>query len=306
MILIDENALFAKAKKNKKITHLSKIRTSSHRIVAYHERMSHDLTSFETQVIERSREVPVVVDFWASWCGPCLMFSPILEKAVADAGGAWDLVKVNTEEHPDLSARYQIRSLPTLKLFLNGEEVAESLGALTESQLLRWIARFRPSPFAVEIEEAERALLAGESAIALEKIAPILEAEPGNDHALYLKVRATFASDPAGVPALVKDFPHDSDYASRAHGLRDLAALLSHVPGLDGGELSDTLANGYTALRRLDFAPACEAFLSVLEKDRHFASDAAAKALKQIFLHLGPRHEITDQYQRRFASLLFS
>lgn len=268
--------------------------------------MGHELTSFETQVIERSRSVPVVVDFWADWCGPCLMFSPILEKAVAEAGGAWDLVKINTEQHPELSARYQIRSLPTLKLFLNGEEVAESLGALTESQLLRWIARFLPSPFAAELEEAESALLAGNPALALEKIAPILESGPGNDHALFLKVRATFASDPAGVAALVRDFPHDSDYAARANGLRDLAALVSHAPGADDRELSGTLSDGYTALGRLDFAPACEAFLAVLEKDRHFADDAAAKALKQIFLYLGPRHEVTDKYQRRFASLLFS
>lgn len=268
--------------------------------------MSHDLTSFETQVIERSREVPVVVDFWASWCGPCLMFSPILEKAVAAANGAWDLVKINTEEHTELSARYQIRSLPTLKLFLNGEEVAESLGALTEPQLLRWISRFLPSPFAAELEEAEKALVAGDPELALKKIGTILEAEPGNDLALLLRVRATFASDPAGVAALAKDFPHDSDYAARANGLRDLAAILSPLPELDGGELSGTLTDGYEALRRLDFPPACEAFLLVLEKDRHFASDAASKALKQIFLYLGPRHEVTDKYQRRFASLLFS
>jgi thioredoxin-like negative regulator of GroEL len=119
-------------------------------------------------------------------------------------------------------------------------------------------------------------------------------------------VRATFASDPGGVAALVRDFPHDSEYAGRANGLRDLAALVSHAPGADDGELCGTLSDGYDALRRLDFAPACEAFLTVLEKDRHFADDAAAKALKQIFLYLGPRHEVTDKYQRRFASLLFS
>ena len=268
--------------------------------------MNHDLTSFEIQVIERSREVPVVVDFWASWCWPCLMFSPILEKAVAGAGGAWELVKINTEEHTELSARYQVRSLPTLKLFLNGEEMAESLGALTESQLLRWIERFLPSPFALELEEAEKALLAGESDIARKKVETILKTEPGNEHALFLRVRATFASDPAGVAALVKDFPHDSDYASRANGLRDLAALVSQMPAPEDGELSDKLTCGYEALRRLDFAAACEAFLTVLDKDRHFASDAAAKALKQIFLYLGPRHEVSDKYQRRFASLLFS
>lgn len=268
--------------------------------------MNHDLTSFEIQVIERSRQVPVVVDFWAGWCGPCLMFSPILEKAVAGCGGAWELVKVNTEEHSELSARYQIRSLPTLKLFLNGEEVAESLGALTESQLLRWISRFLPSPFAAEIGEAENALLAGKPDLALEKIEAVLASDPGNEAALFLRLRATFAVDPAGISALAKDFPQDSEFATRVHGLRELASLFSHAFDSDGSDLADTLKRGYESLRRLDFAPACESFLTVLEKDRHFANDAAARALKQIFLYLGPRHEVTEKYQRKFASLLFS
>jgi len=268
--------------------------------------MSHELTSFEDQVIERSRSVPVVVDFWASWCGPCLMFSPILEKAVAEADGAWELIKVNTEEHPDLSSRYGIRSLPTLKLFLDGEAIAESLGVLAEPQLKRWISRHVPSPFAADLEVADKALLAGDSGAALEKIETVLAVEPENDHALFLKIRATFATEPAGVSALAKAFPVDSEYASRANGLRNLATLLTHLPETEAGELTDTLARGFDALRRLDLAPACEAFLHVLEKGSHFGDDAAAKALKQIFLYLGPRHEVSETYQRKFASLLFS
>jgi len=268
--------------------------------------MSHELTSFEDQVIERSRAIPVVVDFWASWCGPCLMFSPILEKAVAEANGAWELIKVNTEEHPDLSSRYGIRSLPTLKLFLNGEGIAESLGVLAEPQLKRWISRHLPSPFAAELEAADKALFAGDPGAALEKIETVLAAKPEDDHALFLKIRATFATHPAAVAALAKAFPADSEYSVRANGLRDLATILTHLPATEPGELTDALVRGYDALRLLDFAPACEAFLQVLEKGRHFGDDAAAKALKQIFLYLGPRHEVSEAYQRKFASLLFS
>jgi putative thioredoxin len=234
------------------------------------------------------------------------MFSPILEKAVAEAEGAWELIKVNTEEHPDLSTRYGIRSLPTLKLFLDGEEIAESLGVLAEPQLKRWISRHLPSPFAEDLEAAEKALLDDDPSAALEKIETILAAEPENDTALFLKIRATFATHPADVAALARAFPADSEYAARANGLRDLATLLTHLPETEASELTDTLANGYNALRRLDFAPACEAFLHVLEKHRHFGDDAAAKALKQVFLYLGPRHEVSETYQRKFASLLFS
>lgn len=268
--------------------------------------MSHELTSFEEQVIKRSHEVPVVVDFWADWCGPCLMFSPILEKAVAEAGGTWELVKVNTEQHPDISERHAIRSLPTLKLFVEGKEIAESLGVLTEPHLLRWISSHLPSPLAADLEAAEKALLAGEASAALEKIDVVLATEPLNEKALFLRIRATFATDPAGVAALVKTFPEDSADVARAHGLRDLATLLTTVPETEAGELTDLFSRGIEALRKLDFAPACEAFLMLLEKDRLFGNEAAAKFLKQIFLYLGPRHEVTDKFQRRFASLLFS
>ncbi len=92
--------------------------------------MKHDVTDFETQVMERSREVPVLCDFWAPWCGPCVMFGPLLEKVASEAGGRWELAKLNVEEHPQITGRFGISGIPAIKLFHNGTVIAESTGAM--------------------------------------------------------------------------------------------------------------------------------------------------------------------------------
>lgn len=268
--------------------------------------MSHDLISFEEQVIERSHLVPVVVDFWANWCGPCLMFSPILEKAVSEAGGTWDLVKVNTEEHPEISAQHRIQSLPTLKLFIDGKSGAESPGVLAEPQLKRWISQYIPSPFAAELAAAEASLSTGDFARALEKVAVVLSSDPGNEDALFLRVKATLATAPAEVGAAMNAIPARSPYFDRASSLREIAQLLTHPPEMPPGELATLCAEGLHAMQVLNFTAACEALLSVIERDKEFGGDIASRSLKQIFLYLGPRSDVTEKYQRRFASLLFS
>lgn len=268
--------------------------------------MNHEVTSFDDEVLARSREVPVLVDFWADWCGPCLMFAPVLEKAAAEADGAWELVKVNTESHPELSARYRVRSLPTLKLFVGGEAIAESLGALSEPALKSWLARHLPSPFAAELEGALTDLAEGRTREALAATETILAAEPANDRARILRAKALLALDPGQVAETLRELPASSEFASQTSPLRELAKIVLAPANPTGGELDLTYAAGIAALRELDFASACEAFLPVVERDREHGRAAAAAALKQIFFLLGPRDAVTETYQRQFASLMFS
>lgn len=268
--------------------------------------MSHELSSsFETEVVARSHEVPVLVDFWADWCGPCLMFGPILERAVAAAGGRWELVKVNTERHPDLAARHGIRSLPTIRLFVNGVSVAESLGALSDAGLKQWIDRHLPSRHAAALDAAEAKLRAGEFSSAAKTAEEVLAAEPGNDRALSLKAMTALALDPASVATSANAIPAGSPLFEKTGPLKELAKILL-APPTEEGKGAIPCANAIAAMRRLDWDAACEGFLELLERDRHYGYDLAAKALKQIFLLLGPRDAITTRHQPRFASLLFS
>lgn len=103
------------------------------------------MPDFRADVLEKSHEKPVVVDFWAPWCGPCRVLGPTIEKLARESGGAWRLVKINVDAHPQLAQHYQVRGIPAVKLFSGGEVVAEFAGALPESQIQRWLAEHLPT-----------------------------------------------------------------------------------------------------------------------------------------------------------------
>ncbi|HEY6866409.1 MAG TPA: thioredoxin, partial [Candidatus Eisenbacteria bacterium] len=103
--------------------------------------MSHDITDFEQDVIAKSRTVPVLVDFWAEWCGPCRVLGPVLERLADQAQGRWVLAKLDTERFTDVASRYGIMSIPNVKLFVNGEVADEFVGALPEREVRAWLER---------------------------------------------------------------------------------------------------------------------------------------------------------------------
>ena len=113
-----------------------------------------EVVDFQSDVIEASKTTPVLVDFWAEWCGPCVMLSPSLEKLANEAGDSWNLIKVNTESQQDLAIKYGIRSIPNVKLFVNGEIAGEFIGALPEEEIKRWLELNIPKESDIEkVEE---------------------------------------------------------------------------------------------------------------------------------------------------------
>src|SRR5436190_229581 len=122
-----------------------------------------EVSDFQADVLEASRDKPVVVDFWAPWCGPCRMLGPVLEKLAATNDGSWTLAKVNTDENQEVARQYGIMSIPAVKLFIDGEVVDEFIGALPEPSVKEWLERAVPSESKARLSEAKAAIEAGES-----------------------------------------------------------------------------------------------------------------------------------------------
>ncbi len=271
--------------------------------------MSHDLQDFEQDVIERSEETPVVVDFWAEWCGPCKMLAPVIEGLAEKAEGRWALVKVNTEEHPELAERYGISSIPNVKLFFGGEVINEFHGAMSEGEIQSWIDRALPSPNAKTLLKAFTLLDAGDRSEALALAEPVFAEEPDNQDVRMLIAEASLGSNPGRVEELLSKLQEDSDHYDRAQALRKLAqvALAFETPDkLPEGAAKDRYLEGAKAVRAGDYDAAFGAFIAAIDQQRNYADEAPQKAGKALVQFLGIRHPAVDKNYRAFTSVLYS
>ena len=145
--------------------------------------MAYDVTDFDKEVIQRSSEVPVLVDFWAEWCGPCKILGPVLERIAEESDGRWALAKVDTELHPEESAQFNIRSIPSVKLFVDRKVAAEFVGALPEPAVRQWLKKNLPARYTKELERSAQLLSDGKSEEAQKLLEEILRDEPDNHRA---------------------------------------------------------------------------------------------------------------------------
>ncbi len=269
--------------------------------------MEHEVTDFETEVIERSRRVPVLVDFWAEWCAPCRVLGPVLERLAGEAGGRWQLAKVDTETFPDVAQRYGIMSIPNVKLFVDGEVADEFVGALPESQVRRWLEAAVPSPQAAAVAAAAARIESGAFAEAAGALRRVLEAEPANREARLRLGQALLHTNPAEVAEVVREIEHDHELGDQAEALRTLASLaqvLDHPQELPESAAREPYLTAARALRGGDWAGAMEALIEVLRRQRDYADGAAREAGRAIFVLLGIRHPVAERYHRAFSSAL--
>ena len=277
---------------------------------------------FLRDVIEASREVPVLVDFWAPWCGPCRQLTPILEKAVRAAKGAVRLVKLNIDEQPQIPGQMGVQSIPAVFAFQDGRPVDGFMGALPESRVNDFIARLigdSAGDTAADLEAAEAALSAGDVNSAAQLFGEVLQKDLENAQALaglakcYIKTgdlaraEQTLALVP---PAKVDSSPVASaraalELARKTPAAGDIEALRAKL----AADPKDPQARFDLALAlnaKGDRSGALDELLAVVAKNRSWNDDAARKQLLQLFDAWGPADPSTIAGRQRLSSLLFA
>lgn len=270
--------------------------------------MTYEVTNFETEVIEASYQKPIVVDFWAPWCGPCRTLSPALEKLAAESSDKWKLAMVNVDENQELAARYQVRGIPAVKLFTDGTVTAEFAGALPEIQIQRWLNEHIPSENDKKAKAALTALEKGEKARAKALFEQILHDESGHSAAAFHLAKLTLFEDPARAGALLKTAGKDPAFLDETSYLEKLAELVN-MPG-EGDQFPEdpvkpAFIEGLNALKAGNFEAALERLIEVVMKNKDYGNGIPKDACIGVFYYLGHNHETTRRFRRRFDMALY-
>jgi putative thioredoxin len=282
--------------------------------------------NFARDVMDESRNQPVLVDFWAPWCGPCKQLTPIIEKAVKEAGGRVKLVKMNIDDHPSVAGQLGIQSIPAVVAFVNGRPADGFMGALPESQVKAFIDKVagpagadQAAEIAAVLEEAAGLLAAGDIDGAAQLFAAILQADPDNTKAIAgLADCMIGANQHQRARELVSQLPEDLAKAA------EIQAVLKRLDQIDEArKLGDPVALEHTLSlnpddheARMKLAKirnvegrreeAAEHLLLIMKRDRTYEDDGARKQLLQFFEVWGPKDPATVMARRKLSSILFS
>ncbi|MFN7955033.1 MAG: tetratricopeptide repeat protein [bacterium] len=275
-------------------------------------------TTFEAEVVTRSFQVPVLVDFWAPWCGPCRALTPTLEDLAEKGAGAWVLAKVNSDENPGLAERFGVRGIPNVKAFRDGVLVDEFTGALPRAAVERFLEQLLPSELDGRVTEAVAALERGELAAARTSLESVLATRPDHDGAVLALAKLELdEGHPQRTLELVKRLP-DSGPAGAAVRLLRAQARFATAPSdesidslaarvaADPKDLDARFALAEVAARDGDLDRAAEELLGILARKRDYRSGEGRLAFLDVLELMGAHEPRTERYRSRLSMILFS
>ncbi|MGH1357368.1 MAG: thioredoxin [Burkholderiaceae bacterium] len=281
--------------------------------------MSTDTTiqSFQADVIDASAETPVLVDFWADWCGPCKSLGPILDRLEQEYAGRFKLVKVDTEQEQQIAQHFQIKSLPTVFAFVNGQPVDQFQGAMPEGQIREFIDRLLPNPAEAEFEMAAKALNEGDQAAALEHAKRTVSIDPAHDTARLLIAQLMMAAgDPRAAQGQIDALsakslsnPQVTELAEQIKQAVDDAQVpapteLIEKVAADPADMAarKTLAEHY--IEHSMWEEALEQLLQIVSTDREFEEDFGRRRMIEVFKLASELPTVVSAWRRKLGATL--
>lgn len=264
---------------------------------------------FEYEVLSYSQNLPVVVDFWASWCQPCKRLGPMLEQFTEEAQGSFRLARVDVDANPNLALRYSVRSIPTVKAISQGQVVGEFAGLQPEERVREFLSKLLPPSEAnLQLEKGNSLLAAHQWVEADEVFRALEEQNPDQPQVLLGLIKTLLAQDKSSEAwFIINAFPASKEYQS-AQQLRPLAdALLKHAKNElpSDSDLDAMFANSIRLARRKNHLAALDGLLDILRQEKRYRNDKARQVFLGILEILGPEDEDARQYRKELATVLF-
>lgn len=264
---------------------------------------------FEYEVISYSQNTPVIVDFWATWCKPCKVMDPILERLVIEAQGAFRLARVDVDQNPNLAMRFSVRNIPTVKAFSGGVVVSEFVGAQPEARLREFVSKITPpSPLSLALEKAESLLKEHQWSEGEKTYRSILEQEPGNPSALLGLSKIVLGLGKATEAVqILHDFPASKQYNDAEILVPYANALLAYQNNKldDETDLDAAFRSSIRMASRGNFAAGLDGLFDILRQDKRFRNGKARLVALSIFEIMGEDDPNIRQYRSELASILF-
>lgn len=263
-----------------------------------------DAAAFQQAVIERSAQVPVVVDFWAPWCGPCRTLGPILERLAGEGNGTWILAKVNVDNNQRISQQYGVQGIPAVKAFNNGSICEQFTGAIPESQIRTWLKRIIPDALDGQFNEIKLALSTNPAG-AKAQLAQFVTSHPQHSEAVLLYAGTLIRANAHNADDYLRQIPTNGLLAPNVAAWRTLLNARQSSIVVNNHPAAIQFAQAMETFARYDDAQTIASLLQIIASDRAWENDLARKTLLALFVVLGDTHPLVPGARRQLAALLF-
>jgi putative thioredoxin len=267
----------------------------------------YETADFSRDVLDASKTTPVVVDFWAEWCGPCRILGPILERLHEKDAGRWTLMKVDTDRNQDIASRYGVRGIPSVKMIVDGRVVSEFTGAQPERAVRQWLDSSLPDPFQVDLQRAQALMSEGDEKGGIAVLEQVLEKNPSHGDARVLMAKGILPEDPERAMDLISGIEEDSKHFPLADAIRRIAdrnEKMNRLAELPEGPAKKSYSSALREIASGNYDSAIEHLIEVIKIDRSYDDYGARKACVALFTLLGEEHEVTRKHRRVFAGAL--